>query len=105
MSSYNMYLITIKYNAKHYTSNLLSRNKDILVLVKDMRIIIKLSLTIFILVRSYNIEDLIIGLINCFYELAYYNLISNFFIDLINALLLNTGVKLMNDLPKFTALL
>ncbi|ENI01832.1 hypothetical protein COCC4DRAFT_203345 [Bipolaris maydis ATCC 48331] len=104
MSDYKLFLITIKHNKEHCTSNVHAHKQDVPNLVKDLRIVTRSSPIIFMLVRSHNIDKLMQGLIKRFHDLAHNDPTTEFYKSLNNPSLSNTGVKETSQLPKFTAL-
>lgn len=73
--------------------------------MKDLRIVMQSSPVIFILVRSYDIDELIEGLVKRFHDLARHNPITDSFNTPENPSLSNSSLKEMGLLPKFIALL
>ncbi|EUC26979.1 hypothetical protein COCCADRAFT_79449, partial [Bipolaris zeicola 26-R-13] len=104
MSDYKLFLITIKHNEKHCTSNLFAHRQDVPDLVKDLRIVTRSSPIIFMLVRSHNIDELMEGLIKRFHDLTRNDPALEFYKSIDNPSLSNTGVRETSQLPKFTAL-
>lgn len=104
VSGSRLYLVTIELNGMDSTTNLLTENRDVPPLVKDLRIVAKIPTMVFMLLRTISLPSQIEGLVQEFKKLCRYDPMNDFFVDPYNPSLTHTGVKPTMELPKFTAI-
>ncbi|USP81742.1 hypothetical protein yc1106_09016 [Curvularia clavata] len=100
--NHRLYLMVIKHNEATCTSNLFT-HKDVPEMIKDLQVMMRKSPAIFILARSSDFDQSIEKLVQQFRNLALYNPLNEFFVEVLNPSLTNKGIRPMEDLPKFTA--
>lgn len=97
-------LVQFHHNEHPCTSNLFTPRENMPQTYNDLRVIIRHSPLVYLLVRGSDVNVRFQSVVNRFVELARFNPLLNFFAEPINPYVNHKGIKPTNELPKFVTL-
>lgn len=102
-SGNKLFLVRFYHNESTCTSNVLTHRQGMPGAYDDLRIVIKNTPVIYMLIRGHKIDDDIENVVEQFKSLSLYNPMSVIYTDPSNATMGNSGIKPTAELPKFVA--
>lgn len=104
VGGYKLYLLAFRQNELPMTNNLFTSRTDMPAKYYDLQIVMHEAPFVYILVRGTDIDGIAGSIVNRFYDLALYDPLSKFFVDVENPYINNKGIKDTASLPKFITL-
>jgi hypothetical protein len=103
-SGHSLTLVQLQHNERPSTSNLFTEKTGMPLAYDNLRTIMRASPIIYVLVRGTHVDLLLQSMMNRFEELACYDPMSQFFLDIMNPSITASGLKETLFLPKFVTL-